>query len=357
MAVDDRGITRDATGDRADGRKLIIQIPCLNEEEQLPATLAELPRHVPGFDVVEWLVIDDGSTDRTVEVARECGVDHIVSLPYNRGLATAFTTGLDAALRAGADVIVNTDADNQYDAACIPDLVAPVVADEADMAVGERPIESIQTFSFVKKRLQRLGSWTVRLFSRTEVRDAASGFRAFSRTAALKVQLNGRYSYTMETLIQAGWENLRVATVPVQVNGETRPSRLVRSMPRYVFHSAQTILRSFVLYKPFRFFFVLGALPFLLSTILVVRWFALTWFGDSSGSRVPSLVAAAVLMLMAFQLWIFGVIADLMSVNRRILSELRFAERLRNLSGPEADDGPATRTATATEMSSRAPRS
>ncbi len=320
------------------GALLIIQIPCFNEEETLPVTLADLPREVAGFDRVEWLVIDDGSSDRTVEVARACGVDHIVSHPVNRGLAAAFTTGLEAALRAGADVVVNTDADNQYVAACIPDLVAPVVDGRADLVIGERPIESIEEFSAVKKRLQRIGSWVVRVFSHSDVRDAASGFRAFSREAALHVQLHGRYSYTMETIVQAGWEGLRIATVPVRVNPATRPSRLVRSLPSYMFRSAQTIVRSFVLYKPFRFFFGVGALPIALGMLLVVRWVVLSWVVQQHGTRVPSLVAAAVLLLLGFQIWIFGVVADLLSANRRILSELRVAMRRRTLapSGPPA---------------------
>ena len=195
--------------------KLIIQIPCFNEEGTLPETIADLPREVPGFDEVEWLVVDDGSTDRTAAVARQLGVDHVIRHDRNRGLAAAFLTGLDASLRCGADVIVNTDADNQYDAAGIPDLTAPIVAAEADMVVGERPIETIDEFSFLKKRLQRLGSWVVRRFSATPVRDAASGFRAMSRDTALRLQVFGRYTYTMETLIQAGWEGLTVVSVPI----------------------------------------------------------------------------------------------------------------------------------------------
>ena len=224
--------------------KLIIQIPCLNEEATLPTTIADLPKEVPGFDVVEWLVIDDGSTDRTVAVARECGVHHVVSHGRNRGLAAAFLTGIDAALKAGADVVVNTDADNQYQGSYIGALTAPVVAGTADIVVGERPIESIDEFSFVKKLLQRFGTWVVRRFSGTPVRDAASGFRAFNRDAEMRHRVHNKYTYTMETLIQAGAERLRVVSVPIEVNPETRPSRLVKSSFSYVLRSMKTIVRS-----------------------------------------------------------------------------------------------------------------
>jgi glycosyltransferase involved in cell wall biosynthesis len=218
--------------------KLVIQIPCFNEEATLPLTVADLPREVAGFDVVEWLVIDDGSTDRTVEVARSLGVDHVISHDHNRGLAAAFLTGLDGALRRGADVIVNTDADNQYSASSIPALVAPVLSGEAQMVVGERPIESIDDFSRTKKWLQRGGTAVVRRFSGTDVRDAASGFRAYGRDAAMQMQVFGRYTYTMETIIQAGWSGLAVTSVPVAVNPKTRESRLVKSVPQYVMRSA-----------------------------------------------------------------------------------------------------------------------
>ena len=303
--------------------KLIIQIPCFNEEKTLPETVADLPREVPGFDVVEWLVIDDGSSDRTSEVARELGVDHVVRLSENRGLANAFLTGLDTALRAGADVIVNTDADNQYQGQCIPALVEPIVAGEADLVIGERPIEAVDDFSPLKKRLQRAGSGVVRMFSGTEVRDAASGFRAFSRDTAIRTQVFGKYSYTMETIVQAGWEGIRIRGVDISVNPSTRPSRLVKSIPRYIWRSGTTIVRSFALYKPFRFFFGVGLLPFLVSVALVARWFYLQVFTDDLASRVPSLVGAAVALLLAVQIWIFGLLADLLSANRRILSEAK----------------------------------
>ena len=311
--------------------KLIIQIPCLDEAETLPATLADLPREVPGVDVVEWLVIDDGSTDRTVEVARELGVDHVVSHRANRGLAAAFLTGLDAALRAGADIVVNTDADNQYDGACIPDLIAPVLAG-ADMAIGERPIEDIAEFSGAKKRLQRLGSWVVRKFSGTTVRDAASGFRAFSRDAALRLQVYGRYTYTMETLVQAKAEGLVVVGVPVRTNPQTRPSRLVKSTLQYVRRSAQTIVRSFAVYYPFRFFFFVGLVPVLAGLALLVRWLALYLFiDDVYTSRLPSLLSGGVLTVVGVQIWMVGFLGDLQAASRRLLAEARVRERTRAL--------------------------
>ncbi len=315
------------------GRKLVIQVPCFNEEATLPATLADLPREVPGFDRVEWLVVDDGSTDRTVEVARAHGVDHVVSFPHNRGLAAAFLAGLDAALRAGADVVVNTDADNQYDGSCIPDLVAPVVAGEADMVVGERPIESVDEFSPLKKRLQRVGSGVVRAFSGTDVRDAASGFRAFNRETAMRLQVFGKYSYTMETIVQAGWQGMRVVGVPIRVNPATRESRLVKSIPQYVWRSGSTIVRSFALYKPFRFFVLLSVPPFLAGVVLVVRWVVLTSFTDDPATRVPSLVAAAVLVLLAILLCVVGMLADLLAANRRLISEVHVELRRSRLGG------------------------
>jgi glycosyltransferase involved in cell wall biosynthesis len=318
--------------------KLIIQIPCFNEEETLPQTLADLPREVPGIDIVEWLVVDDGSADSTIEVARSLGVDHIVSHGHNRGLAAAFMTGIDACLRAGADIIVNTDADNQYQGSSIGDLVAPVLAGEADMIVGERPIEHIDDFSKSKKLLQRLGSSVVRRFSGTSVRDAASGFRAYSRDAAMHVQVFGRYSYTMETIIQAGWNGIRVGSVPIRVNPKTRESRLVRSVPQYLSRSGQSIVRSFALYKPFRFFFMIGMVPFVLGVALLLRWLALYVINDDYRSRLPSLLSGIGLLLVAVQIWSVAFLADLMAANRRVLQELRLrTKRLEFERGAEID--------------------
>jgi glycosyltransferase involved in cell wall biosynthesis len=303
--------------------KLVIQIPCLNEEATLPATVADLPREVPGFDVVEWLVIDDGSTDRTAEVAAELGVHHVVSHGRNRGLAAAFLTGLDAALKAGADVIVNTDADNQYDASFIPALTEPVLAGRADIAIGERPIESIPEFSGVKKRLQRIGSRVVSAFAGTPIRDAASGFRAFTRDAAMRLQVFGRYTYTLETLVQAGQEGLAVVSVPIRVNPQTRESRLVKSTAQYVLRSAQTIIRSFALYRPFRFFFAVGLVPFTIGALLGLRWLLYFVVEDPYRSRLPSLVVAGVLVMVAVQIWVIAFLADLLAAARRIQSDTR----------------------------------
>ncbi len=311
--------------------KLIIQIPCFNEEQTLPETLADLPRQVDGVDIVEWLIIDDGSSDSTVEVARQHGVDHVVRHSRNRGLAAAFLTGLDAALRRGADIVVNTDADNQYDGSCIPDLIRPVLDDGVDMVVGERPIEQISEFSGMKKRLQRLGSWVVRRFSGTDVRDAASGYRAMSREAALRLQVYGKYSYTMETLVQAKAEGLHVTGVPIRVNPHTRPSRLVKSVGQYVRRSAQTIVRSFALYYPFRFFFLVGLVPLLFGVALLVRWLGFWIFDEEYRSRLPSLLVGGVLTLVGVQVWVVGFLGDLQAATRRLLAEARVRERRRDL--------------------------
>ena len=309
--------------------KLIIQIPCLDEAETLGVTVADLPRQVPGVDVVEWLVIDDGSSDDTAEVARSLGVDHVVTHRHNKGLAAAFLTGLDAALAAGADIVVNTDADNQYDGGCIADLVQPVVQDGVDVVIGERPIEQISEFSGMKKRLQRLGSWVVRRFSGTEVRDAASGFRAISREAALRLQVYGKYSYTMETLVQARAEGLSVCGVPIRVNPQTRPSRLVRSTGQYIRRSAQTIVRSFAIYYPFRFFFWVGLLPVLFGVAMLARWVGFWLFADTYRSRVPSLVIGGVALLVGVQIWMVGFLGDLQAATRRLAAEARVRDRRR----------------------------
>ena len=233
--------------------KLIIQVPCLNEAGTLAIALGALPRKVEGFDKVEWLVIDDGSTDETAALARELGVDHVIRHPANRGLATAFMTGLDACLRLDADVIVNTDADNQYEAADIPQLTAPILSGQADMVIGARPITETDHFSWIKKKLQQLGSWAVRAASKTSVADAPSGFRAISRETAMRLNVFNAYTYTLETIIQAGLSNLRVLSVPVRTNADLRPSRLVKSIPAYVRRSLVTIFRVFVTYRPLFF--------------------------------------------------------------------------------------------------------
>ncbi|WP_421656394.1 glycosyltransferase family 2 protein [Leptothermofonsia sp. ETS-13] len=307
--------------------KLIIQIPCFNEEATLGLTLAELPRQVAGVDRVEWLIINDGSTDRTVEVARSHGVDHIVSFDHNQGLARAFMAGLEASLKAGADIIVNTDADNQYCAADIPALIEPIVLGRAEIVIGARPIRRIKHFSPIKKFLQEFGSWVVRMVSNTDIPDAPSGFRALSRNAALQINVFNSYTYTLEMIIQAGQKGMVITSIPIRTNGYLRPSRLVKSIPAYIRRSILTILRIFMTYKPLKFFFLLGSIPFTLGTLLGVRWLVLFFIEGTLRARVPSLVLAAILILIGFQLWIFGLVADLMSVNRRILEDIQLRLR------------------------------
>ena len=303
-------------------RKLIIQIPCLNEEETLPITLGCLPRTVPGYDVVEWLVIDDGSTDRTAEVARAHGVDHIVQLSPNQGLAKAFMSGIEASLRVGADTIVNTDADNQYDATNIPDLVRPIVDGQAQIVVGARPIAQIEHFSATKKFLQRLGSWAVRMASGADIPDAPSGFRAIHREAALRLYLFNDYTYTLESIIQAGRKNLKIVSVPIRVNGELRPSRLIKSIPLYIRRSLVTILRIFILYKPFRFFALLGLLSLAPGLVIGLR-FVLAYASGAGEGHIQSLILSAIFIVAAVVLLIAGVLADLTAANRHLLEDVR----------------------------------
>jgi glycosyltransferase involved in cell wall biosynthesis len=307
--------------------KLIIQIPCLNEQDSLPATIAALPRRVAGFQKVEWLVINDGSTDRTVEVARSLGVDHIVDLPINKGLAVAFMAGIERALGEGADVIVNTDADNQYDARDIEVLVAPILARQAQFVIGTRPIASMDHFSPIRKLLQYVGSWVVRFTSGTNVRDAPSGFRALSRDVALRMNIFDGYTYTLESIIQAGRRGTKIVSVPIRVNGETRPSRLIRSMPHYVLRSSLSILRAFVVYSPALTFVVLGAIPFASGGGLAVRWLLLLAFSGSERTHIPSLIAAAVLLITGFLIWLFGLLGDLLAINRRLLEDVQYQLR------------------------------
>lgn len=322
--------------------KVVIQIPCFNEEGTLATTLRDLPRTLPGVDVVEWLVIDDGSIDATAEVAVRNGVDHIVSLPRNMGLANAFREGLRASVEAGADIIVNTDADNQYCAADIERLVTPILCGKADVIVGCRPINQVEYFSPLKKMLQNLGTAVVRKISRTSVSDATSGFRAFSREAALKLNVFGEYTYTLETLIQAGQRGMVVGQVPIRVNGQLRPSRLVKSIPSYVFRSMNTIFRIFVLYRPFRFFMTLGAVPIGVSFLLCLRWLFLrmTVMAASGHSHVPSLIVAAMCAVFGFQLWAVALIADLLAANRKILEELQLEKRRRYIAGSPGVERP-----------------
>jgi glycosyltransferase involved in cell wall biosynthesis len=303
--------------------KLIIQIPCFNEAETLSIALSALPRAVPGFSSVEWLIIDDGSQDETVNVAKAQGVDHIVRHFGNKGLARAFMTGLETSLRLGADVIVNTDADNQYNADDIPALVQPILEHRAEIVVGARPIETIEHFSPIKKLLQRIGSWVVRVASKTDIPDAPSGFRAMSRAAAQRLMVFNDYTYTLETIIQAGQKNMSIISVPIRVNRDLRPSRLVKSIPSYIKRSIVTIIRIFVIYRPFRFFGVIGAILFSAGFMIGLR-FLWYYLQNNGNGHIQSLILASVLLGMGFQTLLVAFVADLLAANRKLIEEVRF---------------------------------
>ncbi len=308
-------------------KKLIVQIPCYNEEETLATTLKALPRTIAGIDKVEWLVVDDGSSDDTARIAECHGVDHIISHPRNLGLAMAFMTGLNASLELDADIIVNTDADNQYCADCITDLIAPILEGKAEIVVGARPIEEIEHFSLGKKFLQKLGSWAVRRVSGTDIPDAPSGFRAISREAARKLNVFNNYTYTLETIIQAGQKKIPICWVPVRTNARLRSSsRLIKNTPSYIARSIVTLFRIFVVYKPFRFFMSIGLLTFLIGSFPGLR-FLFFYFSGSKGGHIQSLILCSILMGMGFQIMMVAFLADLLSVNRRLLEELQYKSR------------------------------
>jgi glycosyltransferase involved in cell wall biosynthesis len=317
--------------------KLIIQIPCYNEEATLGVALSALPRDIPGIDKVEWLIIDDGSRDKTVEVARQYGVDHVVRLPRNQGLAKGFVAGLDACLRAGADIIVNTDADNQYCADDIPKLIEPILKGEAEIVVGARPIDEIQHFSPMKKALQKLGSWVVRIASKTDIPDAPSGFRAMSRKAAMQLNVFNEYTYTLETIIQAGQKNMAIVSVPIRTNGDLRPSRLVKSIPSYINRSILTIVRIFMTYKPFRFFVVPGIVAFSLGFLAGLRFIYFYLIGHGTG-HIQSVILSALLMGTGFFLCMTGLLADLISVNRKLLEKIDWRIRQIEENMPDNED-------------------
>jgi glycosyltransferase involved in cell wall biosynthesis len=308
--------------------KLIIQIPCFNEAEQLPATLADLPRTLEGFDVVEWLVIDDGSTDETVAVARAHGVDHLVRLANNRGLATGFQAGIDTALKLGADVIVNTDADNQYHGPDISRLVAPILQGRADMVIGDREVTGLAHFSALKKFLQRLGSWVVRQASSTSVPDTTSGFRAYNREAAIQILVTSKFTYTLETIIQAGKLLVAIDHVPVRTNAKTRESRLFPSIGAYVRRNAVSIFRIYAQYEPLRVFWSLSLLMGLAAIGVWVR-FTVAYVEGNGKGHVQSLILGAVLFIAAVVLWALGVIGDLLAANR--VMQQRTFERERRI--------------------------
>lgn len=302
--------------------KLIIQVPCYNEAETLAIALTALPREVPGFDQVEWLIIDDGSTDDTAKVARACGVDHIVIFKQNKGLAKGFMAGIEECIKQGADVIVNTDADNQYDARDIPKLVKPILDHNAEYVIGERPISQTEHFSSAKKFLQKLGSWIVRKVSNTDIPDAPSGFRAMTRECAKQLNVFNNYTYTLETIIQAGQKDMAIASVPIRTNADLRPSRLLSGISSYIKKSVITIVRIFVVYKPFRFFMSVAAILFGLGFLLGLRFLYYYFTSDGSG-HMQSVVLAGVLMGMGFQTGLIAFVADLLAVNRKLLENIK----------------------------------
>jgi len=308
--------------------KLIIQIPCFNEEETLPQTVADLPSKIPGIDVIEYLVIDDGSTDGTVRAAKSCGVHHVLSLGTNRGLGVAFSAGIEKALSLGADIVVNTDADNQYCGSDIPKLMVPIMNNEADLVVSSRPIKDHPEFSPAKKLLQLLGSWALRSISRTGVRDAASGFRAFSRDACLRLFVHTRFSYCMETLIQAGNAGLRVATVDIGINPRTRPSRLFRNIPQYIAKSGGTIFKMFCLYRPGAFFALLSAIFLFMAAGLGVRYTYLAFYlGEGMGRHLPSLILLSIFAFWAVLFAALTIIGEITKVSRRVNEENLYLAR------------------------------
>jgi glycosyltransferase involved in cell wall biosynthesis len=317
--------------------KLIIQIPCFNEAATLSIALADLPKHIDGIDTIEVLIINDGSQDETVQVARANGVHHVVGFRKNQGLARAFMLGIHSCLERGADIIVNTDADNQYVGADIEKLVRPILDGRADFVIGARPIGNIEHFSPIKKLLQWFGSWAVRRVSGTNVADAPSGFRAISRDTAIGLNVFSDYTYTLETIIQAGQRNMSVVSVPIRVNGELRPSRLVRSIPSYVRRSIFTMIRIFVVYRPLRFFVAVGLVPFLGGLAIGARFLTYFFAGNGDG-HIQSLILAAVLLISGFLTFLLAVLSDLLSVNRRLLEDLQRHERARVLRAPDRID-------------------
>jgi len=301
--------------------KLIVQIPCLNEEKTLPETVKDIPRKIEGIDSVEILIIDDGSTDRTVDVAREIGVDHIVRNTANKGLAMSFMNGLEACLTLGADIIVNTDGDNQYNGADISKLVAPILRGKADIVVGDRQTDTIEHFSFIKKKLQKFGSWLVRRLSGTSVPDTVSGFRAFSREAAMQINVISTYSYTVETIIQAGNKKLSITSVPVRTNPKTRESRLVKSIPKFVMYQMSTMVRMYAMFRPLRTFFMIGAVLIGAAMIPSARFLYFYLLGKGGG-HIQSLILATILFITGFQVLIVGLLGDVISSNRKLIEDV-----------------------------------
>ena len=303
--------------------KLIIQIPCYNEAETLEIALNDLPKKIEGIDEIEYLIIDDGCTDDTVNVAKNWGVHHVVSFAQNKGLAKGFMAGLDACLRHGADIIVNTDADNQYCAEDIPKLIQPILEHRADIVIGERPIDDTEHFSWIKKRLQHFGSWVVRKASKTDIPDAPSGFRAFSREAAMRINVINDYTYTLETIVQAGRNRIPITSVPVRTNPELRESRLFHSIWGYVKKSILTILRALMMYKPLYCFTMVAIVPSLIGVAIGIRFIVYYFMGRGSG-HTQSLMLACTLLIIGFITFVIGMLADVISANRKILEDVQY---------------------------------
>lgn len=319
--------------------KLIIQIPCYNEAETLEIALNDLPRHIDGIDEIEYLIINDGSKDNTVEVAKRWGVHYIVNFKKNRGLAKGFMAGIDACLRNGADIIVNTDADNQYAGSDIETIVRPILEGKSDIVIGARPIDQTEHFSPLKKKLQHFGSWVVRKASKSDIPDAPSGFRAYSREAAMRLNVTNEYTYTLETIVQAGRERIPMMSVPIHTNAELRPSRLFSSMFGYIKKSMLTIVRTYVMYKPLAFFSLVGSIPFIIGLGIGIRFLILMTLGEASG-HVQSLILSSTLLMLGFMTFIVGFLADVVAANRKILEDVQYHIHLidyRN-NGTESDE-------------------
>jgi glycosyltransferase involved in cell wall biosynthesis len=317
--------------------KLIIQIPCLNEAQNIAQTVQFLPREIPGIDELEYLVIDDGSTDNTSQVAHQSGVHHVITLPHHVGLATAFTIGLESSLENDADIIVNTDADNQYNAEDIPRLVEPIISGRAEIVIGDRGVATLKSFSTTKRILQRFGSWVIGQASGIDTPDATSGFRAFTRAAALRTLVMNDYSYTLETLIQAGARRMAVEYVPVRTNDQVRPSRLMSSIPDYLANSGTIILRAYTMYRPLRVFLGISFIFLLVGLMGTGRFIYFFAIGEGAG-HVQSLILSAVLLIVGFQIFLIGLVADLIGFNRKVLEEILYRTRRMEL-GDKVDDG------------------
>ncbi len=306
--------------------KLIIQIPCFNEAETLEIALNDLPKHIDGIDEIEYLIINDGSSDNTAEVAARWGVHYIVNFKRNKGLAKGFMAGLDACLRNGADIIVNTDADNQYNGDDIEKIVRPILEGKTDIVIGERPIDDTEHFSPLKKKLQHFGSWVVRIASDSDIPDAPSGFRAYSREAAMRLNVTNEYTYTLETIVQAGRNKMAMTSVPIRTNGELRPSRLFNTMLGYVKKSMVTIIRAFMMYRPLKFFIGVGLVPFIFGILLGLRFIVFMFMGQSGG-HIQSLILSSILIMMGFMTIIIGLQADIIAKNRKLLEDIQYHVR------------------------------